>query len=326
MSDRPAARADGRDTQWRTTGLTFAAGLLAYATWQVWRNSGSRPCLFVCVATVVIALVDVVWARVSTRRTQVRVVANPSELYAGDPVAVELDIAGPRRSVGVRLATFDQDAESAAADIPSRRPFHGVAATRRLHTEITVEVHGFGLAGLLSTIRRFTVPLARPLAVGPRPVEAAQPLPDLFRSWGDGEPRPSHTGDVVRGVRPYVPGDPVHRIHWRATARTGDLVVKEVDETGAPRLTIALDLGGGGMAGERAAGRVAWYALEGLRRGYAVVVLATERRQTVRGAVTSASDVIRRLAAATAPGAPDLSVDDEASVILLVTDQGDSWR
>src|SRR5947209_17300032 len=132
-------------------------------------------------------------------------------------------------------------------------------------------------AGLVACARRRTVRLARPLAVGPCPLPAAEPFPELFRTWGDGEARPAPTGDLVRGVRPYVAGDPMRRVHWRATARVGDLVVKEVEDTGAPRLYLALDLGAGGAAGERAAGRAAWYALEGVRRGYQVVLATTER-------------------------------------------------
>ncbi len=305
-----------KEIEWRVSGLTLGAGILAYLTWTVWRDSASRVALFVCVATLVVAAMDVVWATVTTRRTQVTVTANPAELFAGDRTQVELDIAGPRRRVAVRLETLPAGLEFSPAEVPSRAPYTGVAGVRALHREITVEVQGFGLAGLLTVLRRHTVPLARPLGVGPRPVAAAQPLPDLFRSSGDGEPRPSHAGDVVRGVRAYVPGDPVRRIHWRATARTGELVVKEVDETGSPRLTIALDLGGGGIGGEQAAGRAAWYALEGLRRGYAVALLTVERRETVAGPVTSQSDIIRRLAAATAPGAPDLAAADLAAADL----------
>lgn len=315
-----------KDREWRITGLTLGAGAIVYATWSVWRSNGSRPCLFICVATIVIALMDVTWAGFATRRTRVTVTANPSDVYVGDDVAVELDLQGPHRFVDVRLASFSPIDRRTAVEMPVREPFAGEALKREVLTEITVEVIGFGLAGLLSSLRRYTVPLARPLSIGPRPVPAAQPLPELFRAWGDNEPRPAPTGDVVRGVRPYLPGDPMRRIHWRATARTGDLVVKEVDETGAPRLTIALDMGGGGAAGERAAARAAWYALEGLRREYTVVLLTSERRKTVSGGVASRSDVIRRLAAATAPGAPDLSVDDQASGVLTVTDRGDSWR
>ena len=103
----------------------------------------------------------------------------------------------------------------------------------------------------------------------------------------------------------------------------GELVVKEVDEVGAPRFVLLLDMGGGGLGGERAAGRAAWYALEGLRRGYAVALVTVERSGTVARAVFSPSDVIRRLGAA-APGSPDLPPVEDA--VLMVTHTGDSWR
>ena len=44
------------------------------------------------------------------------------------------------------------------------------------------------------------------------------------------------------GVRNYVPGDPLRRIHWRQTARTGSLSVIEFEEPQAVNLVIALDL------------------------------------------------------------------------------------
>ena len=55
------------------------------------------------------------------------------------------------------------------------------------------------------------------------------------------------------GVRPYVPGDPMRRIHWRQTARNGKLSVIEFEESQATNLVIALDLQKGteiGDAGE----------------------------------------------------------------------------
>lgn len=44
------------------------------------------------------------------------------------------------------------------------------------------------------------------------------------------------------GVRPYVPGDSMRRIHWRQTARTGKLNVIEFEEALASNLVIALDV------------------------------------------------------------------------------------
>ena len=129
----------------------------------------------------------------------------------------------------------------------------------------------------------------------------------------------------MRGVRDYVPGDPVRRVHWPTTARRGDLVVKEVEEPGAPRLVVVLDLGGGAAAGEAAAGRAAWYAYEALRRGYEVVLATAEPGGPVTGPLGPASDVNQRLArAARGTGQPPPLRPGRAAVVT-VTPEGDSW-
>jgi uncharacterized protein (DUF58 family) len=51
------------------------------------------------------------------------------------------------------------------------------------------------------------------------------------------------------GVRAYVPGDSLRRIHWRQTARTGKLNVIEFEESQSINLVIALDLKRGTEAG-----------------------------------------------------------------------------
>ena len=43
------------------------------------------------------------------------------------------------------------------------------------------------------------------------------------------------------GVRPYVAGDPLRRIHWRQTARTGALSVIEFEESAALNIVLVLD-------------------------------------------------------------------------------------
>jgi uncharacterized protein (DUF58 family) len=69
-------------------------------------------------------------------------------------------------------------------------------------------------------------------------------------------PLPSHSwlGDVtvrrwivddpfmLSGVREYVYGDPLNRINWKATARTGELKVHNCDFTANPRLVIYLNV------------------------------------------------------------------------------------
>lgn len=52
------------------------------------------------------------------------------------------------------------------------------------------------------------------------------------------------------GVRKYAPGDPLRRIHWRQTARTGTLSVIEFEESQSINMVIALDLLRGTEVGE----------------------------------------------------------------------------
>jgi uncharacterized protein (DUF58 family) len=46
----------------------------------------------------------------------------------------------------------------------------------------------------------------------------------------------------IAGVRPYEPGDPMNRVHWKATARTGTLHCKLNEPTVLAGATIILDL------------------------------------------------------------------------------------
>jgi uncharacterized protein (DUF58 family) len=45
----------------------------------------------------------------------------------------------------------------------------------------------------------------------------------------------------VRGVRPFRPGDPIRGIHWRSSARRGELMVREYDAAPSPDLVLVLE-------------------------------------------------------------------------------------
>ena len=47
---------------------------------------------------------------------------------------------------------------------------------------------------------------------------------------------------LIRGIRPYQPGDPVRDIHWPATARTGEVHVRVHDYTARTRLLVVLNM------------------------------------------------------------------------------------
>jgi uncharacterized protein (DUF58 family) len=62
--------------------------------------------------------------------------------------------------------------------------------------------------------------------------------------------RPAHAVTPnAAGVRPYAPGDSLNRIHWRTTARTGELMVKLFELDPTSDVWIVLDLHGPVQAG-----------------------------------------------------------------------------
>ena len=54
--------------------------------------------------------------------------------------------------------------------------------------------------------------------------------------------RTPHTTPHATGIRPYAPGDPYNRIHWKSTARNNSLQVKEFDLEQTADVWIFLDL------------------------------------------------------------------------------------
>jgi uncharacterized protein (DUF58 family) len=62
----------------------------------------------------------------------------------------------------------------------------------------------------------------------------------------------------VSGIRPYEPGDSYNRVHWRATARTGELMVKQFELDPASDIWIVLDLQRSEHVGEGEDGTEEW--------------------------------------------------------------------
>jgi uncharacterized protein (DUF58 family) len=68
-------------------------------------------------------------------------------------------------------------------------------------------------------------------------------LPPAFIEGSNTSPvRTSHTTPHATSIRPYAPGDPYNRIHWKYTARHGNLQVKEFDLEQTADVWIFLDL------------------------------------------------------------------------------------
>lgn len=105
---------------------------------------------------------------------------------------------------------------------------------------VVVSAFPFGLANkaLRFVQRREALVLPREAPVRPEIVRPASSIGDRVGSVSS---RGGEIGDVF-GVREYIPGDPPRSIAWRASARHGDLVVRQHVSPTPRRLWVRLEL------------------------------------------------------------------------------------
>ncbi|GAA4958382.1 hypothetical protein GCM10023205_21260 [Yinghuangia aomiensis] len=152
----------------------------------------------------------------------------------GRPVAVSVADAAPHAAAVTRYP------------LPTGR--RGRLAVGPLHA---VRADPAGLARRARRCADDTAVLVRP-RVHPLPLLAsgrAHHIEGPNSASADGGSQTFHT------LRAYVMGDDLRRIHWRSTARTGELMVRQMVDVSMPRTTVVLDTRGAAYPGlpERAA-------------------------------------------------------------------------
>lgn len=195
-----------------------------------------------CLAATAMAFAAVVEApRVSTQRA-----ARPMEVLRGSPVEVTLMFIG--RSKRARSFTVIEQIDGnpfttempalAAGESSSLR--YPLDTTRRGIIETgPLLVRRSDLLGLVTAEASMSDRLS--VAVRPRRVQ--------IRSLPTGQLRDLEgpTREVSQGtatfhqLRDYVAGDDLRLVHWRSTARTGQLMVKQMVDTSRPQLVVVLD-------------------------------------------------------------------------------------
>ena len=84
------------------------------------------------------------------------------------------------------------------------------------------------------------------LLIGPATVGFGRSATGISREAAGGDSASSDLtgrGDELRGTRPYVAGDDLRSVHWKSTARLGELVVREFDRTSRAESVVIWDGG-----------------------------------------------------------------------------------
>jgi uncharacterized protein (DUF58 family) len=150
----------------------------------------------------------------------------------------DLPVPLPGRALGLR--SWAQ--RSWVAIVPLTR-----RGTFRIEPMIVRTGDPFGFFEAAATVGRPTV-----VTVFPRVVPLPRwRLPNAYLEGTHSAPeRTLQTTPLATTVRPYVPGDSFNRIHWRSTARLGEIQVKEFDLEQTADLWLFVDLESSVQSGE----------------------------------------------------------------------------
>ncbi|WP_232837154.1 DUF58 domain-containing protein [Lentzea terrae] len=171
----------------------------------------------------------------------------PDRVSVGEPAAGLLHAHNKGRRAVAGLVVVDR-----VGDEPVEVPLAAIQASgwRTAAYSIPTQRRGRLNLGPLTVERRDAFGFFRrsqpmgeagTLWVHPR-VHEVQPMPVGSVPDFEGRAEASKAGTTsFSSLREYVPGDDPRRIHWRSTARTGQLVVRESVDTMEPTVTVVLD-------------------------------------------------------------------------------------
>jgi uncharacterized protein (DUF58 family) len=179
------------------------------------------------------------------------------------------------------------------------------------------------------------------------PNSAYRTVGSLQRGSGAVPASATLAGDELSGLRRYIPGDRLTRLHWQALARTGELMVREFVEAEPDTVVLLVDLRPSAHSGdsiERTVASAAGLGVLALQRGQCVeLCTSTGDRVSVTPNVAGHHTLLRALAMlgpANAPASVALRWGDKPTegavwaaahletktVVLVTTAEGETAR
>ncbi|MFV2115763.1 DUF58 domain-containing protein [Micromonospora sp. LOL_025] len=211
--------------------------------------AGNYPLFTMLGAVALTVLLTAVVTSRGSMRLDVRRAVHPQRVERGRPALARLRVrhTGRRRHPGF-LATDSLGGVTRTVRVRALLP--GAEVTH--HYELPTARRGVCVVGPLVLHRRDAFGLVdNRLATGGTATLRVHPRQLPARVRVGGYPRHHHEGPVpdrsLRGsvelqdVREYVPGDEIRHLHWKATARSGRLMVRDLADPRRSRLTVLLD-------------------------------------------------------------------------------------
>jgi uncharacterized protein (DUF58 family) len=273
----PRRRGEGRRLVLTPVGRGVLLGTsLAYAAgWGL----GYTELLVVAAAGLLAMVLALAWTwprpRVAVDRT-----ISPQRVVRGEPAEAQLSVANPTRR---RLPALRLRDRVGPRYLDVLLPRAAPGATGQATYELPTDRRGIVEVGPLAVVRRDPFGLTRSarrhgstesLWVYPR-IHPVAPLASGRRRDLEGPTHDNASGSITfHALREYVTGDDLRLIHWRSTARTGTLMVRQQADPSQPHATIVLDTHAGSF------GDAAFEAA--VEAAASLVVASTSRRFPVR--------------------------------------------
>jgi uncharacterized protein (DUF58 family) len=223
-------------------GITFGVGLAAI-------NTGNNLLYLLLGVLLALILVSGIMSEIALRGLTVRR-RLPTRAQVGRPHLVEIEVHNkktklPSYAIEVEDIRENQPADKRCFFLKVSPRSTQVAAYRRTPQRRGREAHvAFRVAtrfpfGLFEKSRQIDVP--GELIIYPA-VHSVRLPPPRARSAGVGANVSARGGsEDLLGLRAYREGDDTRQVHWRKSAATGQLVLREHTAEGAPDVTLDLD-------------------------------------------------------------------------------------
>ncbi len=286
----------------RPTGRGFALLGLAAATYLAGRVVGTWELYLFAFAFLAAVIISWLLVLATGRRIHVTRKVTPERPAAGDEPEISLSVEnasffpGPHLTLrnqlmGLSAGDLELEVESLAPRGNKTVRTRVGRVNRGVHVLPAVQAVAEDPLGIASAVHRVSAPL--PVTVYPRIalLDSCVLYPEigLKHDWGGQRGLHSPGASEFKGVRPHQPGEPLSHIDWKSTAKTGVLMLREMEEPAGADITLLLDGTAQQVLGEpphsnfelavRATGSIADFAL---RAGRGVSLLRHEHnwRQT----------------------------------------------
>lgn len=252
-------------------------------------NTGNNALYMVLAVMLALLVVSGLFSRQNVRRFEVTL-EPPGEIFANRPFLLHFQVTSRAHLLPRWFVLFSVERLSRPLLVPylsrrdtSRGSFEVILPRRGRHTVRSVHVSSLFPFGFFR--KGIRLPVELEMLVFPEIFSAASSRLEGWGAHGEEPTRLRGRGHDLHSLRGFRQGDDPRGIHWKQTARTGEMIFMEREAEASRRLSILLDNGTGELTEqemaerfERLVSEAATAAVDYLGRGFEVELVTRDEQ------------------------------------------------